>query len=246
MQWDELSNIAPRTKAVWEEIGKAKIHPVLELVPRWLVPGMTNQQSPNWGKFLNEISTNGITSRERLLRYLITRSVVDQGSDIEGVEQWHRTTFERIYAQGLPVFDDPELIVSHYSAILDIADQCRAEVIEENADRWAAGVATRHAASYTPFMVDGQRGKGNTHWFLSARVFPTLLMSQIRPGGLTELVFGQTGQESPREMSRRLRNDPNDKEGLGWVMGDKACDLFAKWAIGSFRLTEGLDCEWGP
>lgn len=43
-------------------------------------------------------------------------------------------------------------------------------------------------------------------------------------------------------MARRLRNDPIS--GLGHAMGDKACDLFAKWAIGTFRLSEGLDVPW--
>jgi hypothetical protein len=162
------------------------------------------------------------------------------------VEQWHQTTFQRLHDLDIEVFDHPEQFVARYPTILEVADQVRIEVIRGRAEQWADGVVTRHAASYTPFMVDGQRGKGNTHWFLSARVFPTLLASQVRPGGLTELVFGRTERESPREMSRRLRNDPNEREGLGWVMGDKACDLFAKWAIGSYRLVAGLDTPWDP
>jgi len=43
-------------------------------------------------------------------------------------------------------------------------------------------------------------------------------------------------------MSRRLKNDPLN--GLGWCMGDKATDLFVKWAVGTFRLGNGLSTPW--
>lgn len=246
MTWEDLADIAPHTKAVWETIGDAKIVPVLEAVPTWLTRPLMNQGSPDWGDFLNEVTTSGITNRERLLRYLITRSVVDQGSDIVGVEAWHAGTFSTLYAEGIEVFDDLSLMESKYPTILRIADDFRQKVIDQRAEDWASLATNRHAANYTPFMVDGQRGKGNTHWFLTARVFPTLFLAGIHSGGLTELVFGRSASETPKEMARRLRNDVAYKDGLSWVMGDKACDLFAKWAIGSFRLTEGLKCGWTP
>lgn len=245
--WDELQDIAPRTKMVWEEIGNHKIHPVLEAIPTWLMNPGFNQASVEWGNFLNQISSTGLTNRERLLRYLITRSVVDQGSDIEGVEEWHDKTFAAWYAEGLNVLDDLTLMVSAYSRILEIGDDVRKQVIDDRAMVWASLAPRRRAANYWPFTVDGQRGKSDTHWFLTARVFPTLFLAEVLPGGLTELVFGRSTDETPKEMARRLRNDPAHKDGLAWVMGDKACDLFAKWAIGSFRLTEGLsDCRWTP
>jgi hypothetical protein len=50
--------------------------------------------------------------------------------------------------------------------------------------------------------------------------------------------------ETPIQMSRRLRNDP--VFGLGWCIGDKACDLFSKWAIGTFRLGTGMTNAWDP
>ena len=246
MLWDELSEFAPRTKAVWEVIGSHHSTPVLEKCPAWLVPSGMGQSNPKWGEYLNEVAPSGITNRERLLRYLITRSVVDQGSDIIGVELWHERTFSLLYAAGIPLLDDFSLSTKRYPEILAIADAQRAFVTRERADIWASVEKNRHAANYSPFMVDSQRGKGNTHWFLTARVFPTLFLAEIYPGGLTDHVFGLSDSEMPKEMARRLRNDAHLKDGLSWVMGDKACDLFAKWAIGSFRLTEGLNCKWTP
>jgi hypothetical protein len=89
--------------------------------------------------------------------------------------------------------------------------------------------------AYTPFNVDGQRGGKYTHWFLSARMLPALLLAEAVPGGLTQHVFHGPQEERPSAMARRLRNDP--KFGLGYCLGDKAADLFAKWAIGTLRLS---------
>ncbi len=244
--WSDLDKFAPHTKKVFEAIGKAKIHPVLERIPNWLLDGKINQTSKTWGSYLNRTSEYGVTNRERLLRYLITRSVVDQGSDIQGVEEWHEGTFSALYAMGLPVLDDLTLLVKAYPTILEVADQMRVKTINDRSAVWAAESETRKEGAYWPFTVDGQRGKGNTHWFLTARVFPTLLLAQVVQGGLSELVFGNSSIESPKEMARRLRNDSDYKRGLSWVMGDKACDLFAKWAIGSYRLSEGMPCNWTP
>lgn len=244
--WNKLGDFAPHTKSVIEEIARSRINPVMDLVPEWLFDKKITQLSPEWGNFLNEINDSGVTNRERMLRYLITRSVVDQGSDIEGVEEWHSNTFSTLYKVGLRIFDDLSLMITQYPKILDIADRFREQTIIDRAENWASVTGNRSAANYWPFTVDGQRGKGNTHWFLTARVFPTLFLAKTCEGGLSEIVFGRSDTELPREMARRLRNDKNYKTGLGWVMGDKACDLFAKWAIGTYRLTEGLDCNWLP
>lgn len=247
MLWDDLARFAPRTKAVWEHIGNASVTAVLDRAPDWLIPTGIDQSHPGWGDLLNSMTEYGTSVRERMLRYLITRAVVDQGSDIVGVEMWHSRTFSRLYEAGIPLLDDPGLFNrSHAREILEIADSCRIEVTEERAEIWASAEPGRRAASYSPFMVDGQRGMGNTFWFLSARVLPTLFLSAIHPGGLTDHVFGRSDRELPKEMARRLRNDPQRCEGLSWVMGDKACDLFAKWAVGTFRLVDGLDCPWSP
>ena len=246
MLWDELDGFAPKTKAVWEHIGDASVAAVLDRVPGWLIPEDINQLHPDWGNFLNSMTEYGITVRERLLRYLITRSVVDQGSDIVGVEMWHGRTFSRLYEAGIPLLDDLSLATTSFGTILEIADTCRSEVTQERAEVWASAEPGRRAAQYTPFMVDGQRGKGNTLWFVTARVLPTLYLAQVDAGGLTQHVFGRSAHELPKEMARRLRNDPSHRNGLSWVMGDKACDLFAKWAVGTFRLGEGLNCNWSP
>jgi hypothetical protein len=63
---------------------------------------------------------------------------------------------------------------------------------------------------------------------------PALLLAEAEPGGLTQVVFNGPTGERPLGMARRLRNDR--RLGLGFCLGDKAADLFAKWAIGTLRL----------
>jgi hypothetical protein len=166
---------------------------------------------------------------------------VDQGSDIVGVEMWHEQVSKRCYAEGIYIFHDPSAFVRSYHKVLEIGSEVRDEVISQRSEIWAAK-GRRHVGAYTPFNVDGMRGGTQAHWFLSARFLSALLLAMSKQGGITEIVFGQIAKETPTEMARRLRKDR--VFGLGWTMGDKACDLFAKWAIGTYRLCEGLDPAW--
>jgi hypothetical protein len=103
----------------------------------------------------------------------------------------------------------------------------------------------RKENSYNVFNVDGQRSFGkHTHAFVAGRMLPALLSSLVVEGGLTELVFGSASRETPRQMARRIRDDKT--VGLGACIGDKACDLFAKWAVGQFNLGAGLGTPWLP
>jgi hypothetical protein len=174
----------------------------------------------------------------------LTRAIVDQGSDIEGVEMWHHGVIDDLYATGIRLLHDPSEALSRYGEVVQIANERRKSVTALRAATWASTDAGRKPGHYTPFNVDGMRGGKQAHWFVSARMMPALLAALLKPGGLTDLVFGHAATESPSEMARRLRNDPI--EGLGWSMGDKACDLFAKWAVGSFRLGDGLKIPWTP
>ncbi len=200
--------------------------------------------SADWAQRLDEPTTIDSTpKRELLLRYLLTRAIVDQGSDVHGVEMWHRALLEDCYAAGIYLLHRPEDFVARYADVIRIADGRRQWVVAERSELWANQSARRSAGSYTPFNVDGMRGGKQAHWFVSARFFPALLLARARPGGLSQLVFEDgPADESPLGMARRLRQDP--LVGLGWCLGDKAADLFAKWAIGTLRLTPPTQRPW--
>lgn len=185
-----------------------------------------------------------VSNREVMLRYVLSRAIVDQGSDIEGVEMWHSKLLEDCYRKGIRILHNPSEFVDNFAQILQMGVEIRDEVVLERAQIWAdqKKSKTRKVNSYTLFNVDGQRGGKQAHWFMSARFFPAVLLANAHYGGLSGLLFANMSNETPIEMSRRLRNDP--VYGLGWCIGDKACDLFSKWAIGTFRLCAGLKDEW--
>jgi hypothetical protein len=196
-----------------------------------------------WANILNAASPEGVTYREVLLRWLLTRAIVDQGSDIDGVEMWHRGLVDNAYQVGIRFLHDPALLLSRYEEFLSIAAAERDRVKSARMSIWAAGGKNRHAKSYNVFNVDGQRAfQSHAHGFIAGRMLPGLFSALAISGGLTNLVFGRASKETPREMARRIREDTTT--GLGACIGDKACDLFAKWAVGTFDLGAGLTIPW--
>lgn len=245
MSWSDLSTFAPQTKAVFESIGQQTRTPVIDVVPSYLGIVDCRFDLPAWAIELDrKDEITNVSNREVMLRYVLSRAIVDQGSDIEGVEMWHSRLLERSYAKGIRILHNPSDFVDNFAQILQLGVEIRDEVVLERAQIWAdqKKSKTRKVNSYTLFNVDGQRGGKQAHWFLSARFFPAVLLANAHSGGLSGLLFANMSNETPIEMSRRLRSDP--VYGLGWCIGDKACDLFSKWAIGTFRLCAGLKDEW--
>ena len=243
--WSDLGDFAPHTKGVWEAVAELYPSSTLADYPECLGLPPIDPESAEWMAVLGQPSQRDrqVTNREVLLRYALSRAIVDQGTDFLGVEMWHRLLIERCYAAGIPILHAPLTLVDRYSDVLDIADGARVEVTAARADVWAAASPNRKAGSYTPFNVDGLRGGTQAHWFLSARFFPALLLAHAAPGGLTEVLFGGLQGESLLEASRRIRNDT--RIGLGHCIGDKATDLFVKWAVGTLRL-QPAGHRWTP
>lgn len=247
MSWSDLEVFAPHTKSVFEALSKQSELPVLDAIPTYLNIVDCRLNSDAWAIELDHTdSRTGISNREVLLRYVLSRAIVDQGSDITGVEMWHSRLFERCYKDDIRALHNTSDFVNNYAKVLSMGVEVRDEVVIERAQVWAdqKKSKTRNKNSYTLFNVDGQRGGKQAHWFMSARLFPALLLANSTAGGLSGLVFGNVTGETPIQMSRRLRNDP--VFGLGWCIGDKACDLFSKWAIGTFRLGTGIANAWHP
>lgn len=245
MTWPELEKFAPYTKASLDCLKDQVSAPVLDAIPDFLLIEDHRVDPLTWAIELDRVDfESGVSNREVLLRYLLSRAIVDQGSDIAGVEKWHSVLLGECYKSGFRILHAPDDFVNNYQRILEIASETRDNVVASRAAPWAAGGKNRKVGQYTPFNVDGQRGGIQAHWFLSARLFPALLLSVAHAGGLVDLVFSKMSTESPIEMSRRLRQDR--VIGLGYCIGDKACDLFTKWTLGSYRLTAGLLNSWAP
>lgn len=240
--WEELMVHSPCSASLIQTCSETVKKPVLDQLPDFLNLGSAHVGEQGWPLFLNMKVDSGISNREIILRWLLSRAIVDQGSDIEGVEIWHHDWLADCYSSRIRILHDPISSLNRYSEVVALADKHRQRVTELRKAVWASASPGRHEGHYNPFNVDGSRGGTQAHWFVSARVLPAILASLLKNGGLTELVFGNASSETPSEMSRRLRNHP--KTGLGYCMGDKATDLFVKWAVGTFQLGEGLGIQW--
>lgn len=245
--WDRLEAVAPHTKAVFEAAASQARDPSLNGLP-WELIGMDRQdpRAAGWLPYLDTPSrlNPAITNRELLLRYLLSRAIIDQGADVVGVEMWHTAILEAAYGSSPPLLllHEPAALPARYPHLLEAAVRAEAEVTRVRAPVWAAQSARRQRGTYTPYNAPAGR---YSHWFIAARFYPALLLALAVEGGLTEIVFHLGGRdERPIEMARRLRNDVS--YGLGYCLGDKAADLFTKWAVGTFRLTPAGTKPWVP
>lgn len=245
--WDRLEAVAPHTKAVFEVAASQARDPSLNGLP-WALIGMNQEdpQAPGWQTYLDSPSrlNSVITNRELLLRYLLSRAIIDQGADVVGVEMRHTAILEAAYGSSPPLLllHEPGALSARYPYLPEAAARAEAEVTRVRAPIWAARSARRQRGTYTPYNAPAGR---YSHWFLAARFYPALLLALAVEGGLTEIVFCLGGRdERPIEMARRLRNDVS--YGLGYCLGDKAADLFPKWVVGTFRLTPAHTKLWVP
>ena len=168
MSWSDLSTFAPRTKAVFESIEQQTRTPVIDVVPSYLGIVDCRFDLPAWAIELDRTDEiTNVSNREVMLRYVLSRAIVDQGSDIEGVEMWHSRLLERSYAEGLRILHNPSDFVDNFAQILQMGVEIRDEVVLERAQIWAdqKKSKTRNVNSYTLFNVDGQRGGKQAHWF---------------------------------------------------------------------------------
>jgi hypothetical protein len=247
--WEDLKEIGPCTKKVFEYAQNEMIDTVSRLkIPNCLGLPRINPNSGEWHDSL-QLPSNWnpiITNREVLLRFLLAKAIVDQGSDTPGVQLWFQQTVTKCYEKGIYFLHFPNLFVERYPEVLDIAHNAAIEVTANRGEVWANMQPGRKIGHYTPFNVDGMRGGKYTHWFTSSRLFPAVMMALASPGGLTEIIF-HLGPENERPLDfarNRLRKDK--KYGLGFGIGDKAADLFVKWAIGCLDLTPKEERDWRP
>ena len=247
--WNRLSSIAPSTKAVFEYAQELEIDTVSRLnIPEFLGLPLINPESDTWDHDMqssNRINVS-ITNREVLLRFLLSKAIVDQGSDTPGVQQWFNELVSKCYNKNIQFFHFPVHFVERYAEVLEIAHSAAVQITENRAKEWASMQPNRKEGIYTPFNVDGMRGGKYTHWFTASRLFPAVLKSSAVSGGLTHILF-EAGppNERPLDMAReRLRND--HRYGLGYGIGEKAADLFVKWAIGCLNLTPKEIRDWRP
>ena len=122
--WNQTAPFAPYTKSVFE-FAQAQDNDIVSRIniPVCLKLPTIDPQSVNWQRNLDDGShlNPSITNREVILRYLLAKAIVDQGSDTPGIQMWFEIVVNESYKRGIQFIHDPTHFVERYPEILSIA-----------------------------------------------------------------------------------------------------------------------------
>lgn len=185
------------------------------------------------------------TRRELILRFLVLCAVIDQGPDIVGVREMLSDVTNSLYQREIRFLHTPleffkelgfaiDEILEKHQSVKDIRSEIWGRENQANPDR------------YNLFMDNSKQVLNYAVFRWGVPLALSLLLDRDckddnkRPTVLTDYL---ESWKSAEEMSQQLKD--NERYGLGKAIGDKACHLFAKWMVSSFRLTRRTDSSWG-
>lgn len=189
--------------------------------------------------------------REVLARFLLLMAVLDQGPDIEGLRQMLINMTEILYRKEIrflhrpaALFREIGIVVSKLVATHETIKSARAEV-------WARENQTKEER-YNLLQYDNNQTKP-LHYIVARWGVPLLLPLFLTEDPSPQFDFQQNDNPSvlidylehwpsAEQMSRQLKS--HDRYGLGKAIGDKACHLFTKWFVSTFRLARRNGCGW--
>ncbi len=185
------------------------------------------------------------TCRELLLRFLVLNAVIDQGPDIVGVRKLLTDVTNELYLNEIRFLHRPSSFFEELGIAIDHMLDKHQSIKKLRAATWAAENRS-NPRRYNLFMDNSKQvlHYAVSRWGVSLAL-PLLLerdsdLEERRP---TILVDYLESWKSAEEMSQQLKD--NERYGLGKTIGDKACHLFAKWMVSSFRLSRRSEPEWG-
>ena len=184
------------------------------------------------------------TPRELLLRFLVLNAVIDQGPDIIGVRQLLAQVTNKLYQRSIRFIHEPQLFFDELGAAVEDILETHESIKRVRASTWAKENHSK-ASRYNLFM-------DNSKQVLNYAVFrwgvplalPLLLRGDLPKDQDSRVVLLDylESWKSAEEMSQELKS--NERYGLGKAIGDKACHLFAKWMVSTFKLTRRDDPGW--
>jgi hypothetical protein len=185
------------------------------------------------------------TRREILLRFLVLNAVMDQGPEMVGVRMLLNQVTNQLYRSEVRFLHKPVAFFQELGIAINRILEQHQSIKAVRASIWAEENQT-HPEKYNLFM-------DNSRQVLNYAVFrwgvplalPLLLEKDAADPDrrATALVDYLESWKSAEEMSEQLKC--NERRGLGKAIGDKACHLFAKWMVSSFRLCRWNADSWG-
>ena len=185
------------------------------------------------------------TRRELLLRFLILNAVLEQGPDIVGVRKMLVDVTNSLYRREIRFLHTPVEFFKELGIAIDQIIEKHQTVKELRKAIWGTNNQT-NPERYNLFMDNSKQALNYAvfRWGVPLAL-PLLLEKDCANDDekkSTALIDYLESWASAEIMSQQLKD--NEHYGLGKAIGDKACHLFAKWMISSFRLTRKNELSW--
>lgn len=199
-----------------------------------------------------DVLDGNYTRRELLTRYLILNAVLDQGPDVKGVKILLENVVNDLYQKDIAIFHKPINFFSNIDIILNVINEQHENVKKIRSQDWAL-FNNSDSNKYNLFFAQSQRGIVSNqlldyviHRWGVPLSLPLLLQDHPNFKNSPEpLVDYLESSKSSEKMSENIKKDVNFfKFGLGSVIGNKACHLFAKWYIYNFKLCKNKKFSW--
>ncbi|MGV9169371.1 MAG: hypothetical protein ACOC38_05445 [Promethearchaeia archaeon] len=182
----------------------------------------------------------GWSRREILTRYLLLQTVLDQGPDTQGVRLWLKSVVNDLYKKDIHFLHHPVEFLKNIDTVIDVLKAKHEEVKEIRAEEWAENQDKDTSDYNLCFGQSGWRMTSIKHilQFASTRWGTPLNMFHLLDKKGSRLVDFIEENDSAEKMSKKIKSD--SCFGLGKMIGDKACHLFAKSYVYSFELVRSV------
>jgi len=185
------------------------------------------------------------TRREVMLRFLLLCAVIDQGPDIVGVRKLVVDVTNELYRREVRFLHKPLEFFRELGLSIEQIMEKHASVKAIRAAVWGRENQA-NPEKYNLFMDNSKQALSYAVFRWGVPLALPLLLerdSKDEDRKSTALTDYLESWVSAEAMSQQIKD--HERYGLGKAIGDKACHLFAKWIVSSFRLTRRREVSWG-
>jgi hypothetical protein len=185
------------------------------------------------------------TRREILARFLVLNAVIDQGPEMTGVRMLLTRVTNQLYRNEVRFLHKPLAFFEALHIAIDQILEQHQSIKAIRATIWATENQT-NPEKYNLYMDNSTQTLSYAVFRWGVPIALPLLLDRRAPDPAdraTVLLDYLEQWKSAEEMSDQLKC--HDRYGLGKAIGDKACHLFAKWVVSSFRLSRRREPAWG-
>jgi len=187
---------------------------------------------------------SNLSRRELLSRFLLLNAVIDQGPDIIGVRKLLISVSNELYHAEVRFLHKPLAFFQEIGISIDQILAQHQAIKKIRAKVWAK--ENRSTPNrYNLFMDNSSQVLNYAifRWGVPLALPLLLEKDNTNNKSYSPLLDYLEKFPSAERMTFYLKSHP--RYGLGKAIGDKACHLFAKWLVSSFKLIRRTEASWG-